>query len=109
MIWKCGVTDYVTFFITYASACKFSMFGGFFVGRSLNTVMSEIQYALPYNRLGYFSASIWETYKHSKYVDSTSPFFQKTNNFGGMFYGGAANVSFHGSWRWVPVGIMRHT
>lgn len=83
MIFKCGVTDYVTFFITYASACKFSMFGGFFVGRSLNTVMSEIQYALPYNRLGYSSASIWDTYKHSKYVDSASPFFQKTNSLGG--------------------------
>lgn len=49
----------------------------------LNTVVSEIQYALPYNRLGYFSASIWESYKHSKYVDSTNPFFQKTNSLGG--------------------------
>lgn len=46
-------------------------------------MMSEIQYALPYNRLGYSSASIWDTYKHSKYVDSASPFFQKTNSLGG--------------------------
>lgn len=49
----------------------------------LNGVFSEIQYELPAVRLGNFTISAWESYKKSKYVDSTYPFYQTTNSLGG--------------------------
>lgn len=50
----------------------------------LNSVFSEFQYEFPSNRLGYFSLSAYEVYKHSRYVDSASPFYQTSNKLGAM-------------------------
>ncbi|MDE6028059.1 MAG: hypothetical protein K2G23_08315 [Muribaculaceae bacterium] len=63
--------------------------GGFRDSRSdyrtrLNSVFSELQYEFPANRLGYFSLSAYEVYKHSRYVDSYSPFYQTSNTLGAM-------------------------
>lgn len=46
---------------------------------SLNALFSEIQYQLPRTALGYFSFSAYETYKHSKYKNKSTPFSQETN------------------------------
>ncbi len=50
----------------------------------LDAVFSEMQYQFPDCKLGYFSISAYETYKHSKYVDTANPFYQTTNVLGGM-------------------------
>lgn len=49
----------------------------------LDAIFSEIQYQLPDNKLGSFTIVAFETYKHSKYVDSLTPFSQTTNVMGG--------------------------
>ena len=49
----------------------------------LDGVFGEIQYQLPSNKLGNFMICGWGNYKHSKYVDSTFPFFQTTSALGG--------------------------
>ena len=51
---------------------------------NLDAVFSEVQYQLPPNKLGYISFVLFETYKHSKYIDTTYPFYQTTNSCGGM-------------------------
>ncbi len=45
----------------------------------LDAIFSEIQYQLPKSALGYFSFSAYDTYKHSKYNNTTTSFFQETN------------------------------
>lgn len=50
----------------------------------LDAIFSEVQYQLPHNKLGYFTVSGFNTYKHSKYVDTQTPFFQATNQTGAM-------------------------
>lgn len=62
----------------------------------LDAIFSEIQYQLPYNKLGSFTISAHETYKHSKYVDTLTPFYQTTNTFGGA----AQWLGMKGSVRW---------
>ncbi len=62
----------------------------------LDAVFSEIQYQLPKNKLGYFSICGYETYKHSKYVDTSNPFYQTTNILGGS----AQWMGREGSVRW---------
>lgn len=49
---------------------------------NFNAIFSEIQYQLPYNKLGGFTICAYENYKHSKYKDTSSPFFQTTNTLG---------------------------
>lgn len=49
----------------------------------LDAVFSEIQYQLPHNKLGSFTISAYEIYKHSRYVDVFTPFSQTTNVMGG--------------------------
>lgn len=51
---------------------------------NLDAVFSEVQYQFPESKLGYFGIVGSETYKHSKYVDTSNPFFQKTNVLGGL-------------------------
>lgn len=46
---------------------------------ALDALFSEIQYQLPRTALGYFSFSAYETYKHSKYKNQSTPFSQETN------------------------------
>jgi len=48
----------------------------------LDAVLSEVQYQFPQTKLGLFSIVGYETYKHSKYRDTTNPFYQKTNTLG---------------------------
>lgn len=50
----------------------------------LDAVFSEVQYQLPPSKLGYISFVLFETYKRSKYIDTTYPFYQTTNSFGGL-------------------------
>ena len=50
----------------------------------LDAVFSEVQYQLPPSKLGYISFVLFETYKRSKYIDTTYPFYQTTNSCGGM-------------------------
>lgn len=47
-----------------------------------DAIFSEIQYQLPKNKLGQFSIVGYENYKHSKYVDTSTPFNQTTNALG---------------------------
>ena len=49
----------------------------------LDAVISEIQYELPTNKLGQFSASVFESYKHNKYIDTSFPFYQAVNTLVG--------------------------
>lgn len=48
----------------------------------LDAIFSEVQYQLPNNKLGYFTISGHENYKHSKYVDTKNPLSQTTNTAG---------------------------
>lgn len=63
----------------------------------LNAVFSEIQYQSPYTKLGMFSASAFESYKHSKYIDAVSPFYQTANTLGGaaQWFGAKGNFSWY--------------
>ena len=45
----------------------------------LDAVFSEIQYQFPHSRIGDFTLVGYETYKRSKYVDTTNPFYQTIN------------------------------
>lgn len=49
-----------------------------------DAIFSEVQYQLPKNKLGTFAICAYENYKHSKYVDTKSPFFQTANTLGGL-------------------------
>lgn len=49
----------------------------------LDGIFSEIQYQFPDSKFGWFSVCAYETYKHSKYVDTTLPFYQTVNVLGG--------------------------
>lgn len=50
----------------------------------LDAVFSEIQYQFPHSRIGDFTLVGYETYKRSKYVDTTNPFYQTINGTGGL-------------------------
>lgn len=50
---------------------------------AMDAFFSEAQYEFPVSKLGYFSLAAYETYKHSHYVDTTTPFFQTSNILGG--------------------------
>lgn len=65
----------------------------------LDAIFSEVQYELPDNKLGYFSLSGFESYKRSKYIETTSPFQQTINVLGGraMWLGRKDRIS----WRLV--------
>lgn len=52
----------------------------------LTGVYSEIQYDLPYKKWGKFSASVFESYTHSKYFDLRSEVFQKSIDWGMMAF-----------------------
>lgn len=68
----------------------------------LDGIFSEIQYQLPYNKLGSFTIVAFESYKHSKYVDAINPFFQTTNVLGGA----AQWLGMKGSVRWyLTLGV----
>ncbi len=58
----------------------------------LDGIFSEIQYVFPETKVGYFSISAYDSYKHSKYIDSTSPIYQTTNYAG-------ATASWFGYWK----------
>lgn len=51
----------------------------------LDAVFSELQYQLPYREeIGLFSFCAYGNYKHSKYINTSTPFNQTTNVLGGM-------------------------
>lgn len=56
---------------------------------NMDGVYAEIQYQLPEFSFGSFSLAAYNSYNHSRYADSTNPFFQKTN-VGGL------NVDYFG-------------
>lgn len=62
----------------------------------LDAIFSEVQYQLPYKKLGQFSIVAFGNYKHSKYVDTINPFFQTS----GMLGGSAEWMGMKGSVRW---------
>lgn len=68
----------------------------------LDGVFSEVQYQLPYNRLGRFSFSAYETYKRSRYVDAANPFSQTVNALGG--YAEWMNIKGNVRW-WLDIGV----
>ena len=49
----------------------------------IDGLFAEVQYEFPYCKIGRFSLSAYETYKHSRYTDAVFPFFQTTNSTGG--------------------------
>lgn len=49
----------------------------------LDGIFAEMQYEMPQTHIGYFSFAVFDTYKYSRYVDTSRPFYQKTNYFGG--------------------------
>lgn len=60
----------------------------------LNAVFSEIQYHLPTTPLGNFSLCAYETYKHSKYNNTSTSFYQETNiaGFAALWHGSKQNI-----------------
>lgn len=66
---------------------------------SLDGVIAIIQYSFPRTKVGFFSISASDTYNHSKYVDSETPFYQKTNSFIG-----AAN--WFGFWKKIQWSVI---
>lgn len=49
----------------------------------LDAFFLQIQYQTPFSKLGMLSFSAHENNKHSKYVNTASPFYQTVNTFGG--------------------------
>lgn len=45
----------------------------------LNAILSEIQYECPKLKLGYLYLSAYETFHHSRYADTETPFFLENN------------------------------
>ena len=45
-------------------------------------VFSDVQYEISTPKAGVFTVSLFDAFKQSRYVDSQTPFFQKTNDFG---------------------------
>lgn len=71
----------------------------------LDGIFSEIQYQFPNNKLGSFTIVAYETYKHSKYVDTLTPFSQTTNLLGGD----AQWLRMKGPVRWwLSLGVNRY-
>lgn len=71
----------------------------------LDAIFSEIQYQLPDNKLGSFTIVAFETYKHSKYVDTLTPFSQTTNVMGGAVQWLGMKGPVH--W-WLSLGVNRY-
>ena len=73
----------------------------------LDGIFSELQYQFPYSKAGYFYIGLFEMYKHSKYVDTTSPFYQTVNSTGA--YGFWMNRINRIQW-WLSMGVnWNHT
>ena len=74
----------------------------------LDAVFSELQYQFPDNKYGYFYIGLFEANKHSKYVDTTDPFFQSVNGMGvyGFWYRKINRVQWTASMgaAWYNVG-----
>lgn len=51
---------------------------------NLDAVFSELQYQLPFRKLGMLTACVYGNYKHSRYVDTEAPFSQDAGLLGGQ-------------------------
>ena len=56
----------------------------------LDAIHTILQYQFPRTKIGYFSISAYDSYKHSKYADSTLPFYQSINSLSG-----------YAQWLWI--------
>lgn len=50
----------------------------------MDALFSDVQYILPRTKIGNFTISLYETYKHSNYIDTERPRTQSTNDLGGF-------------------------
>ncbi len=57
----------------------------------LDAVFGEVQYQLPYSKLGYLYVATYGFYKKGQYVDAVTPFYESIGTFG-------ANATWFRSW-----------